>query len=105
MQNKPQRALAPPSKERLRLWLRFLKTTRSIEATVRVDKNPAAAVGLLASAHDWILRELSWHEPNLEQLFGRLATGVAENGLDVATIAPASEVGTMGGMEETEAGA
>jgi ABC-2 type transport system ATP-binding protein len=77
----------------------------SIEATVRVDKNPAAAVGLLASAHDWILRELSWHEPNLEQLFGRLATGVAENGLDVATIAPASEVGTMGGMEETEAGA
>jgi DNA-binding MarR family transcriptional regulator len=35
MQNKPQRALATPSKERLRLWLRFLKTTRSIEATVR----------------------------------------------------------------------
>lgn len=35
MQNKPQRALATPSKERLRLWLRLLKTTRSIEATVR----------------------------------------------------------------------
>ena len=77
----------------------------SIEATVRVDKNPAAAVGLLASAHGWILRELSWHEPNLEQLFGRLATGAAENGLDVAPIAPVSEVGSMGGMEETEAGA
>lgn len=35
MQYKPQKALAPPSKERLRLWLRLLKTTRTIEATLR----------------------------------------------------------------------
>lgn len=35
MQNNPKDVLSPPSKERLRLWLRLLKTTRSIEATLR----------------------------------------------------------------------
>jgi ABC-2 type transport system ATP-binding protein len=54
----------------------------SIEALVRVEKNPSASIGLLASARGWILSELSWHEPSLEQLFGRLATGSAEDGLD-----------------------
>lgn len=35
MQNISQDVLSPPSKERLRLWLRLLKTTRSIESTLR----------------------------------------------------------------------
>lgn len=35
MQCNPQTVLAPPSKERLRLWLRLLKTSRSIEAILR----------------------------------------------------------------------
>ncbi|UWQ96398.1 MarR family transcriptional regulator [Rhodobacteraceae bacterium M385] len=35
MQTKPVEVLAPPSKERLRLWLRLLKTSRAIETTLR----------------------------------------------------------------------
>jgi len=35
MQNQPHAVLSPPSKERLRLWLRLLKTTRTIEAALR----------------------------------------------------------------------
>jgi ABC-2 type transport system ATP-binding protein len=50
----------------------------ALEATLRVEQNPSEAVGLLAAARGWILRELSWHEPSLEQLFGRLATGAIE---------------------------
>lgn len=35
-------------------------------------------VGALASARKWALRELSWHAPTLEQLFARIALGVAD---------------------------
>ncbi|MEO1607516.1 MAG: MarR family transcriptional regulator [Pseudomonadota bacterium] len=35
MRHKPQEVIAPSSKERLRLWLRLLKATRTIEATLR----------------------------------------------------------------------
>ncbi|WP_341863760.1 MarR family transcriptional regulator [Gymnodinialimonas sp. 57CJ19] len=35
MQTKTVEVLAPPSKERLRLWLRLLKTSRAIETTLR----------------------------------------------------------------------
>jgi DNA-binding MarR family transcriptional regulator len=35
MQQPTQDVLAPPSKERLRLWLRLLKTSRSIETVLR----------------------------------------------------------------------
>lgn len=41
-------------------------------------KDPSAEVGMLAAERGWILRQLTWHEASLEALFGRLATGVAD---------------------------
>jgi hypothetical protein len=40
-------------------------------------------VGALAAARGWALRELSWQQPSLEQLFARIA-------LDLPTSAPAA---------------
>ncbi|MBI5363106.1 MAG: ATP-binding cassette domain-containing protein, partial [Planctomycetes bacterium] len=51
-------------------------------------------VGALAAARKWALRELSWHAPTLEQLFARIALGLAEEpaaapGATIAANAPA----------------
>ncbi len=48
-------------------------------------------VGALAAQKGWALRELSWHQPTLEQLFARVALGLDPEGVeDAASEAPAA---------------
>ena len=58
-------------------------------------------VGALAAARKWALRELSWHAPTLEQLFARIALGVAEEQgvLAAAEPAKASELAGAGATD------
>src|SRR5262245_62033549 len=56
---------------------------------VRGEGDLREDVGALAAQRGWALRELSWHEPTLEQLFARIALGGAEASREEPAAAPA----------------
>jgi ABC-2 type transport system ATP-binding protein len=65
----------PKDGARVEVW----EKGETVEAVLHVEKSPAAVIGAIASQKGWVLRELSWHEPSLEQLFAKVATGVLDD--------------------------
>ena len=56
-------------------------------------------VGALAQARGWALRELSWRQPTLEQLFARIALGIeGEQEAAADALQPAPESAPGGGL-------
>jgi ABC-2 type transport system ATP-binding protein len=81
-------AVVGPDVESAARLLRAIAGVRSVRVAERLgihqafevhgDGDLREDVGALAAARGWALRELSWRTPTLEQVFARIALGVAE---------------------------
>ena len=66
---------------------------------VRCEEDLREDVGALAQARGWALRELSWRQPTLEQLFARIALGIeGEQEAAADALQPAPESAPGGGL-------